>query len=185
MNLSVCDLCSTHFEDLYFDTIFSLATFEHVHAPEKAVRELYRILKRGGYLCIQAGPLWFSPFGHHMFGYFDDIPWIHLRKNSEEIAKLAKVRGIDKKIEEVTGILYTDYINGMLSLQHVNKKLFTEYSLRELASELNMEVIHLQKSFEGKELLSDEIFDEICANNYGLATTDLYTHGFEVVFKKK
>ena len=83
-----------------------------------------------------------------MFGYFDDIPWIHLRKNSEEIAKLAKVRGIDKKIEEVTGILYTDYINGMLSLQHVNKKLFTEYSLRELASELNMEVIHLQKSFE-------------------------------------
>lgn len=185
VNLSVCDLCSTHFEDLYFDTIFSLATFEHVHAPEKAVRELYRILKRGGYLCIQAGPLWFSPFGHHMFGYFDDIPWIHLRKNSEEIAKLAKVRGIDKKIEEVTGILYTDYINGMLSLQHVNKKFFAEYSLRELASELNMEVIHLQKSFEGKELLSDEIFDEICANNYGLAITDLYTHGFEVVFKKK
>ena len=57
--------------------------------------------------------------------------------------------------------------------------------MRELASELNMEVIHLQKSFEGKELLSDEIFDEICANNYGLAITDLYTHGFEVVFKKK
>jgi len=40
------------FDDEYFDTVVSLATFEHLHKPEHALNEIYRVLKLNGYLVI-------------------------------------------------------------------------------------------------------------------------------------
>lgn len=184
VKLSACDICKTNFDNLYFDTIFSIATFEHVHSPIQAIYELYRILKHGGYLCIQAGPLWFSPFGHHMFGYFDNMPWIHLRMSPEEIANFAKKHGLDKKIEETTHLSCIDYINSMFSLQHVNKYLYSEYSLKKLAKKLNMEIVDIKLSYEGRELINDKIFEEISTRNKRISRSDLFIHGFSVIFKK-
>ena len=46
-------------------------TFEHVFDFELAINEMYRILKKGGFLFTQFGPIWSAPHGHHLW-YFHD-----------------------------------------------------------------------------------------------------------------
>ena len=40
------------FKDNTFDAVISEAVLEHVHSPHRVVREIYRVLKPGGYICI-------------------------------------------------------------------------------------------------------------------------------------
>ena len=52
------DLHSLTFEDDSFGTIFLAETMEHVRTPWKAIEEVHRVLKPGGYL------FWSTPFLH-------------------------------------------------------------------------------------------------------------------------
>lgn len=40
------------FKDNTFDAVISEAVLEHVHSPDRVVREIYRVLKPGGYICV-------------------------------------------------------------------------------------------------------------------------------------
>ena len=40
------------FKDNTFDAVISEAVLEHVHSPDGVVREIYRVLKPGGYICV-------------------------------------------------------------------------------------------------------------------------------------
>ena len=40
------------FKDNTFDAVISEAVLEHVHSPNRVVREIYRVLKPGGYICV-------------------------------------------------------------------------------------------------------------------------------------
>ncbi|MCK5061006.1 class I SAM-dependent methyltransferase [Candidatus Parcubacteria bacterium] len=46
-----CDLHNVQWESNYFDTVISTEVLEHVYDPQRAVSEIYRILKKGG-VCI-------------------------------------------------------------------------------------------------------------------------------------
>lgn len=56
------DIQALEFESHYFDTIISCETIEHVPHPERAISELYRVLKRGGRLYLTC-PNYFNFFG--------------------------------------------------------------------------------------------------------------------------
>ncbi len=56
------DIQALSFEDSYFDRIISCETIEHVPNPEKAIQELYRVLKPGGRLYLTC-PNYFNFFG--------------------------------------------------------------------------------------------------------------------------
>jgi SAM-dependent methyltransferase len=43
-----CDVCDIKWQSDYFDTVIAIEVLEHVHSPEKAVNEIWRILKPGG-----------------------------------------------------------------------------------------------------------------------------------------
>jgi ubiquinone/menaquinone biosynthesis C-methylase UbiE len=45
-----CDLCSLPMRNDQVDLIFSSSVLEHVHDPEQAIREMYRVIKPGGYV---------------------------------------------------------------------------------------------------------------------------------------
>jgi SAM-dependent methyltransferase len=62
------------FPDNYFDVIFSVNTFEHVNYLPLALREMFRVLKKGGQLGTYFGPLFSCSKGHHLWAkYKEDI----------------------------------------------------------------------------------------------------------------
>ncbi len=56
------DIMSLRFKDETFDTAISCETIEHVPDPQKAIRELYRVVKPGGKLFLTC-PNYFNLFG--------------------------------------------------------------------------------------------------------------------------
>lgn len=65
----VGDIHNLPFEDNSIDAIICIAVLEHVEEPQKAVREMYRVLKPGGYCYIFAPFLYYY---HPMPGYYGD-----------------------------------------------------------------------------------------------------------------
>ena len=130
------DATTLPFEDNSFDLVYSIATFEHVADPLAAFNEMKRVLRPGGYGYVQTAPFYYTPFGHHMFGYFDDYPWIHVRLSKAEIIDYARKSGIAAKIESVRGGSAENYIEAMINLHHVNGKLLHEYGVEEFGVSL-------------------------------------------------
>ena len=66
----VGDVHKLPFADNSVDAIFAICLLEHVEEPQVAVKEIYRVLKPGGY-CFVHVPFLFS--FHPMKGYYDDF----------------------------------------------------------------------------------------------------------------
>jgi SAM-dependent methyltransferase len=168
------------FDDCAFDLTFSIATMEHVGEPAGLLAEMIRVTAPGGYCYVQAGPLYFSPFGHHMFGHFDDVPWIHLRRSTDAIVAEAIRRGLDTRFQQDRGETAETYVRSMLDTRHVNGRTFAEYGLDRLSEDGSVEIVALRRSYEGTELLTDDILREV----YPVSREDLISHGFEIVCRK-
>jgi ubiquinone/menaquinone biosynthesis C-methylase UbiE len=56
------DIMALSFNDETFDIVVSCETVEHVPDPKKAIFELFRVLKPGGYMILTC-PNYFNPFG--------------------------------------------------------------------------------------------------------------------------
>lgn len=66
----VGDVHDLPLEDESVDAIICIAVLEHVEEPQKAVKEMYRVLKPGGYLYIYVPFLYYY---HPMPGYYGDF----------------------------------------------------------------------------------------------------------------
>lgn len=66
----VGDIHNLPFEDNSIDAFICMSVLEHVEEPQKAVREMYRCLKPGGYCYIDVPFLFFY---HPMPGYYKDF----------------------------------------------------------------------------------------------------------------
>lgn len=60
-----------------FDTIISQDAFEHFADPEAVLNTMRAHLRPGGVILVTFGPLWYAPFGAHMY-HWSPIPWVHL-----------------------------------------------------------------------------------------------------------
>lgn len=176
----VMNIDRLNFPDQSFDIAYSIATFEHLAKPYNALLEMLRVTKVGGYVYVQAGPLYYSPFGHHMFGYFQDYPWIHLRKSRDDIIAHAREKSIDQSIERDLAMTSEQYITGMLNPDHVNGLLLEDYRLEEFKERDDIDILKFNVSYEGAELLTPEIVAEIP----GIKTDRVIEHGFEIAFKR-
>ncbi|MBS0653495.1 MAG: methyltransferase domain-containing protein [Verrucomicrobia bacterium] len=174
------DASKLAFESGSFDLVYSIATLEHVADPFKVLEEILRVTRVGGFAYVQAGPLYCSPFGHHMFAYFQNYPWIHLRKSKDEIIAYAKSVGIDEKIQQDLGISCEEYVNSMMNIEHVNGLFLKEYGLDEFRKRSDLQVLKYNISYEGKELLNQEILSEI----KHVTPQELIEHGFEILVRK-
>lgn len=176
----VRDAKTTGLPDQSFDLVYSIATFEHVSDPLRVLTEILRVMKVGGYAYVQAGPLYHSPFGHHMFAYFQDYPWIHLRKSKDEIKAFARERQIDISVKRDLGITSDEYINGMLNGDHVNGLFLDDYRLNEFQSRSDVKIVMFHTSYEGRELLTADLLSEM----HRYKPEHLVEHGFEIAFQR-
>ncbi|MFV1991661.1 MAG: class I SAM-dependent methyltransferase [Acidimicrobiales bacterium] len=63
------------FDDGYFDVVLTDSVFEHVHDLPGVLDELYRVVKPGGQILAQYGPIWSTPYGHHLWVHCEGQLW--------------------------------------------------------------------------------------------------------------
>lgn len=69
------DAAALGFADNSFDFIFSYNSFEHFPDPEQVLIEATRVVRPGGYIYLNFGPLWLSPRGAHQFQVIS-VPYV-------------------------------------------------------------------------------------------------------------
>ena len=167
-------------DDCSFDLSVSIASFEHISDPIKALNEMIRVTRPGGYVYIQAGPLYYSPNGHHMFDYFRSEPWAHLRFTPEELVQMLKTRGFEETIQKEFMITAEEYIDLMLSKKHLNGLKLSQYGLREYCNGNNTRLVKFTPSYE----CADQLTSAIASQLNHISRNNLLLHGFELILKK-
>lgn len=153
--------CIAVHDDTY-DLVYSYATMEHVPDIEAAFREFVRVTRPGGIIYSLAAPLWNSRFGHHKPGIFASFPWIHLRKNEDEIIALCEREHI---LDPSGQNDIARHVRYMLNPAYFNKTAAARYvevchslaRVRILINELNL---------ESGSVLDDDLFAELEEKGY-------------------
>lgn len=89
------DGCALTFADETFDTVVSLQVLEHVFEPLRMVRELARVLKRGGHAILLVPQTSTTHLAPHFYGNFSAF-WIEraLRESGLEIVEQRRLGGV-------------------------------------------------------------------------------------------
>ena len=124
------DIRSTRYPDDRFDLIISASAFEHISGLERALVEMHRILKPGGYLFSHFGPIWSTSYGHHlgvrrglrMYTYWNVLlpPYCHLLMSARQIASWLVARGYAADLAQ----LIAEYVT---SSKDQNQLFFEDY----------------------------------------------------------
>lgn len=95
------------FPDESFDFVYSLNVMEHVPHPERAFKEIYRVLRPGGRALLQFSPLYYSDSGSHLpatLGY--NQPWAQLVMTPDEIKQaILASGGVPNEVDNILASL--------------------------------------------------------------------------------
>jgi ubiquinone/menaquinone biosynthesis C-methylase UbiE len=119
--------------DKSYDLIVSWSALEHIPNPRTVFEECLRILKPGGYLYLQFGPLYYSPWGYHHYSVLK-CPYLHLLFPEQLIHNHARnIKGEDYKG-------YLPWTNGcdLNEYQFLKRGLSYEYILESYNSGYDM-----------------------------------------------
>jgi len=76
-----------------FDVVLSHEAMEHIHDPQSFLRRLAYFVAQNGVAVLAFGPLFYSPVGDHMWGFFRlPIPWRGALFSEKAILRLHKER---------------------------------------------------------------------------------------------
>lgn len=111
------DADTMRFDDESFDFVFSYDAFEHFAQPERVLQEAIRVVKEGGHIYLNFGPLYCSPFGEHAYRSIT-VPYCQVLFPRNVIHEFTRKNGL-KPID-------FDHVNG-LTLEQYND-LWRRYS---------------------------------------------------------
>jgi SAM-dependent methyltransferase len=77
------------FKDGSISAILSVTAFEHVHGLDQALREMHRVLKPGGIVYSDFGPIWSCSVGHHVYAIVDDAEAHHWKPGKNPVPHYA------------------------------------------------------------------------------------------------
>jgi len=132
----VGDIHDLPFDDTTQDAIICIAVLEHVENPIKAFEEMYRVLKKGGYLFVYVPFLYYYHSEKGYYGDFwrfteDSLRWLSKPFSSYEIAP---VRGAIETWIMLSPIGRLKFLNPMWQFidritRKVNSKQVSGYNL--------------------------------------------------------
>jgi SAM-dependent methyltransferase len=113
-----------------FDIVFSVNAFEHVLALDAVLNRIYEVLRPGGILFSQFGPIWSSLVGSHFwinkeFNFNAPgslAPWAHLLQTRDEIRCALREGGIAEP-------LLSETIRQLFDSTFINRKYFEDYEI--------------------------------------------------------
>ncbi len=170
LNFQSADLNRTlPFKDEEFDLVYSFNTFEHLYDPEFALNEFMRICKPGGYIFLEFGPLYASPWGLHAYRMFK-MPYPQFLFSEEFIGKKLQETGISDLGD-----------NNRQTLQFVNKWTYTQYV--SLFDKFGSNLIKMQtyKNCDHLQLIADY---PSAFTGLSLSIDDVTTSAIKIIFKK-
>jgi SAM-dependent methyltransferase len=88
------DAAALQFEDESFDFVVSYDAFEHFASPEKVLREAIRVVRKGGSIYLDYGPLYYSPYGEHAYRSIT-VPYCQFLFRKSLINDFATKKGLD------------------------------------------------------------------------------------------
>lgn len=94
VNLVQMDAEHMTFEDSTFDFVFSYGSFEHFADPGLVLKEAIRVAKPGGYIYVEFGPLYYSPYGEHAY-HLIPIPYCHVLFDKPQLNAYLEAAGKD------------------------------------------------------------------------------------------
>lgn len=115
--------------DKSYDLVLSWSALEHIPNPQLVFEECLRIVKPGGYIYLQFGPLYYSSWGYHHYSILN-CPYLHLLFPEYLIHEYAK------KMKEDNYEGYLPWTNGEATNAYdfIKKGLPYGYLLESLSS---------------------------------------------------
>lgn len=132
-----------------FDVIVSWSVMEHVSQDvfDQQVKVIYDALKPGGYCVFQIAPLYYSPYGSHLFN--NHKPWGHLSTQLDLLeAKIIKEVPDRDVVENLWGCFIT-----------LNK--FTASEFKRRFSEAGLDVIDTYETYV-KDIPDEQLCEVFC-----------------------
>jgi ubiquinone/menaquinone biosynthesis C-methylase UbiE len=87
------DAANMNFADSSFDFVFSYDAFEHFGNPESVLKESIRVVRKGGYIYLEFGPLFQSVWGLHAYRQIT-VPYCQFLFTRETMDTFCNQKGI-------------------------------------------------------------------------------------------
>ena len=165
------DICNSRIKSSSKDLIVSWDTLEHLNNPQKAFKEMFRILKPGGYSFHEYNPFFSFNGGHSLCTL--DFMWGHVRLSTTDFQKyLKQFRPLEY---DLAMRFYNENLNRMTLAQ-----LKQYIKIAGFEQIMFFPHIYIENYFE----LNEKIFVE-CKNNYpSLELIDLVSPALYIGLKK-
>jgi SAM-dependent methyltransferase len=122
--------------DASMDLVYSFASFEHFPQPARCLAEIERVLRPGGHVFINFGPLYFSPYGRHAYRQIP-VPFCHLLFEEPALHRWAADAGLPHEWPYVNGWALERYRNLWKSVSsRFSIRSYTEHSTGGVGVEL-------------------------------------------------
>lgn len=82
LEFDVTDAMDLMYRTGWFDFVYSINAFEHIPDPARALAEVGRVLRSGGYAYLSFDPAWTADTGSH-FQHRVSEPWAHVLLDDE------------------------------------------------------------------------------------------------------
>ena len=99
------------FKNEMFDFVFSFDAFEHFNKPDLVLQEAIRVVKSGGFIYLNFGPLFFSQLGLHIYN-ITGVPYCQFLFPKELLKEYFNTEGANPFSFEKDQIVSDTQLNG-------------------------------------------------------------------------
>ncbi len=82
LELNHADAMELPYRDNWFEVVTSFNAFEHIPDPRRALGEMLRVVRPGGFVYITFDPIWTADSGSHFWPMVPE-PWAHLVESDD------------------------------------------------------------------------------------------------------
>ena len=138
-------------KDESISSVFSVATFEHICDLDIALDEMLRVLKPGGLLYSDFGPIWSSSVGHHVYAEVGDEEARHWKPGKNPIPNFGHLLFSSEELRrELNGKVSRALLDAIIAWIYEEdgiNRLFYEDYIR-MFSQSDFQIIKINEVFE-------------------------------------